>query len=131
MMSADTEQWIYKLGAVVIGLCLLGCFGAMIVSIFYFGDGEGLRILDGLTGPILGILASVGALLAPRSIAAGWVAVKSAAAGSVVPAQAPALVGTPATAMSSAPAASQSAGNGAVPGDVTDNTTDAPGAGGA
>lgn len=95
-MTTDTEQWIYKLGAVVIGVCLLGCFGAMIVSIFYFGDGEGLRILDGLTGPILGILASVGALLAPRSIAAGWVAVKSAAAGSVVPAQVPALAGAPA-----------------------------------
>ena len=95
-MTTDTEQWIYKLGAVVIGVCLLGCFGAMIVSIFYFGDGEGLRILDGLTGPILGILASVGALLAPRSIAAGWVAVKSAAAGSVIPTQVPALPGAPA-----------------------------------
>ena len=95
-MTTDTEQWIYKLGAVVIGVCLLGCFGAMIVSIFYFGDGEGLSILEGLTGPILGILASVGALLAPRSIAAGWVAVKSAAAGSVIPTQVPALPGAPA-----------------------------------
>ena len=118
-MTTDTEQWIYKLGAVVIGVCLLGCFGAMIVSIFYFGDGEGLRILDGLTGPILGILASVGALLAPRSIAAGWVAVKSAAAGSVVPVQVPALAGAPAPSANAA-GMSQSAGAGAVPGDVTD-----------
>lgn len=109
-MTPETEQWIYKLGAVVIGACLLGCFGAMIVSIFYFGDGEGLRILDGLTGPILGILASVGALLAPRSIAAGWVAVKSAAAGSVVPAQAPALVGAPAPSVTSAEPTSSPAG---------------------
>ena len=118
-MTTDTEQWIYKLGAVVIGVCLLGCFGAMIVSIFYFGDGEGLRILDGLTDPILGILASVGALLAPRSIAAGWVAVKSAAAGSVVPVQVPALAGAPAPSANAA-GMSQSAGAGAVPGDVTD-----------
>lgn len=81
-MTSETEQWIYKVGAVVVSFCLVACFLAMIVSIFYFGDGEGLRILDGLTGPILGILASVAALLAPRSISSAVAAVKATSAGS-------------------------------------------------
>lgn len=82
-MSNDTQQWVYKLGAITAAVCLLGCFVVMFISIFYFGDGEGLRILGGLTGPILGILGSVAALLAPHSIASAVTAFRTALLGGV------------------------------------------------
>ena len=84
-MSSDTQQWVYKLGAVTAALCLFGCFITMFISIFYFGDGEGLRILSGLTGPILGILGSAAALMAPHSISSALASFRTTVTSAVSP----------------------------------------------
>ena len=84
-MADETLQFIYKVGAVFITVAMLGILAAMIGGIFYFGDGEGLAILNSLSGPFLALLGTIIAIIAPHQIASAVKTVKSTAAGSVVP----------------------------------------------
>ena len=94
-MADTTLQFVYKVGAVAFALAMLLILGAMISGIFYFGDGEGLGILNSLSGPFLSLLGTVVALLAPHQIATAWSKVRA------TPPAAP----TPSDAAPAAPAA--------------------------
>ena len=89
-MSDTTLQFIYRVGAVTMAACIGGILGTMIAGVFFFGDGEGLRILDSLSGPFLSLLGTVVALLAPHQIAAAFARVRSTptAAAPAIPAPA-------------------------------------------
>ena len=84
-MADDTLQFIYKVGAIFVTVAMLGILAAMVAGIFYFGDGEGLAILNSLSGPFLALLGTIIAIIAPHQIASAVKTVKSTAAGSVVP----------------------------------------------
>lgn len=84
-MADDTLQFIYKVGAVFITVAMLSILAAMIGGIFYFGDGEGLAILNSLSGPFLALLGTIIAIIAPHQIATAVKTVKSTAPASVAP----------------------------------------------
>lgn len=75
-MSDDTLQWVYKVGAIAFAVAMLLILGAMVGGVFYFGDGEGLGILNSLSGPFLSMLGTIVALLAPHQIASAWAKVR-------------------------------------------------------
>ena len=89
-MAEDTLQFLYKVGAIVMGIALLAILGAMIGGVFYFGDGEGINILNSMSAPFLSLLGAVVALLAPHQIASAVSRVRSTPSANSEPASSPA-----------------------------------------
>src|SRR5690242_19177750 len=47
-MDADTKRFLYKAMGLTVCLTAAGIVLAQLIAVFYFGDGEGLRIADSL-----------------------------------------------------------------------------------
>lgn len=114
-LDDKTAQYIFKLLAWTCCMCLAGCFLTMFISIFYFGDGEGLRILNSLSTPVTAILGAVASFAIAHIVAGTVISSKQiAASGTSIPAMPlPVPVAVPVVPSASEPANSPS-GAGAI-----------------
>lgn len=110
-MTQDTLQFVYKALVIAFVVAFAGVIGALIASIFHFGDGEAQRIIADLTPAVLGAFGTMGLMFlghqgvsALQTMTAAGLAQQAAAAAAVPPA----TPATPAT-----PAATPATGSGA------------------
>lgn len=59
-MTQDTLQVVYKTLVVAFVVVFVGIVGALIASIFVFGDGEAQKIISDLTPAVLGAFGTMG-----------------------------------------------------------------------
>lgn len=59
MVSNDTQQRLVMLFGWVLAIIVVGMFAVVTGSIFYFGDGEAIRIISDLTGWWYGVLGAI------------------------------------------------------------------------
>lgn len=81
-MDKSTVQFLYRVMAGTICLCVLAFMGMMIAAVFVFRDGEGLKIIGDLTGPMMSAFAGMGVFLGLHQAANAWVAHATVTSGS-------------------------------------------------